>query len=133
MAIGGQETKDDLEEAPPLLLDEAARPRRVALFVEPSPFAYASVPTLLLCPFIFVIFFGAYMGFRASLMRILCLNDGFVLGKLKDYTFCFEGERLHFCVSSDVPYVLVCYAFGSRVRKRNWAFVTCEGQISYDV
>jgi sulfoquinovosyltransferase len=32
MAING-------EEAPPLLLDEAARPRRVALFVEPSPFA----------------------------------------------------------------------------------------------
>ncbi|VAH71993.1 unnamed protein product [Triticum turgidum subsp. durum] len=43
MAIG----TDDLEEAPPLLLlddDEAAypRPRRVALFVEPSPFAYIS-------------------------------------------------------------------------------------------
>uniref|UniRef100_J3KWB6 Glycosyltransferase subfamily 4-like N-terminal domain-containing protein n=1 Tax=Oryza brachyantha TaxID=4533 RepID=J3KWB6_ORYBR len=42
MAIGA-EIKDDLEEAPPLLLlDEAARPRRVALFVEPSPFAYIS-------------------------------------------------------------------------------------------
>ena len=39
MAIGGKEIKEDLEEAPPLLLDEAARPRRVALFVEPSPFA----------------------------------------------------------------------------------------------
>ncbi|CAO2174567.1 unnamed protein product, partial [Urochloa humidicola] len=42
MAIGGKEAKEDLEEAPPLLLDEAARPRRVALFVEPSPFAYIS-------------------------------------------------------------------------------------------
>uniref|UniRef100_A0A0E0JDW9 Glycosyltransferase subfamily 4-like N-terminal domain-containing protein n=1 Tax=Oryza punctata TaxID=4537 RepID=A0A0E0JDW9_ORYPU len=42
MAIGA-EIKDELvEEAPPLLLDEAARPRRVALFVEPSPFAYIS-------------------------------------------------------------------------------------------
>ncbi|KQK02636.1 sulfoquinovosyl transferase SQD2 [Brachypodium distachyon] len=43
MAIGG-EIKDDLEEAPPPpLLDEASlRPRRVALFVEPSPFAYIS-------------------------------------------------------------------------------------------
>jgi hypothetical protein len=41
MAIGEKGIKDDLEEAPPLLLDEAARPRRVALFVEPSPFAYA--------------------------------------------------------------------------------------------
>jgi hypothetical protein len=35
----GAEIKDEMEEAPPLLLDEAARPRRVALFVEPSPFA----------------------------------------------------------------------------------------------
>jgi sulfoquinovosyltransferase len=42
MAIGGKQIKEDLEEAPPLLLDEAARPRRVALFVEPSPFAYIS-------------------------------------------------------------------------------------------
>jgi sulfoquinovosyltransferase len=39
MAIGGKEVKDDLEEAPPPVLDEAMRPRRVALFVEPSPFA----------------------------------------------------------------------------------------------
>ena len=40
MAIGGKEIKEDMEEeAPPLLADEAARPRRVALFVEPSPFA----------------------------------------------------------------------------------------------
>lgn len=38
----GAEIKDEMEEAPPLLLDEAARPRRVALFVEPSPFAYIS-------------------------------------------------------------------------------------------
>jgi sulfoquinovosyltransferase len=40
MAIGGSEIKDDLEGETVVLDGEAAgRPRRVALFVEPSPFA----------------------------------------------------------------------------------------------
>jgi hypothetical protein len=36
MAIGA---KNDLEEAAVVLDDAALRPRRIALFVEPSPFA----------------------------------------------------------------------------------------------
>ncbi|XP_073014468.1 sulfoquinovosyl transferase SQD2-like isoform X1 [Typha latifolia] len=36
-----EEIKEELEEAPPLL-EESSGPRRVALFVEPSPFAYIS-------------------------------------------------------------------------------------------
>uniref|UniRef100_A0ACD5VKJ3 Uncharacterized protein n=1 Tax=Avena sativa TaxID=4498 RepID=A0ACD5VKJ3_AVESA len=42
MTIGAREIKDDMEEAPPLFDEAVSRPRRVALFVEPSPFAYIS-------------------------------------------------------------------------------------------
>ncbi|CAN0927970.1 Sulfoquinovosyl transferase SQD2 [Linum grandiflorum] len=39
-----EEEEEDEEESPPLMLDSEAnsRPRRIALFVEPSPFAYVS-------------------------------------------------------------------------------------------
>jgi hypothetical protein len=69
MAISEKGIKDDLEEAPPLLLDEAARPRRVALFVEPSPFAYASA--LSLSPFSFVFpFYFSCLGSSGSVFPL---------------------------------------------------------------